>query len=149
MPIAPATNLIFAGVKKRWDERGLDAQVTGGIHQNEPPSGTAMPYAVAEGISDAPNGRTNLTRYRRVAFQISLLTATPEQGGDLAALVLAAFEDEPLEMGGADPTTDTGGLVELWAGPVRYLWNRDRTKLFTILEFMATAARPRGRSRNR
>lgn len=143
MPVAPTTNLIFAGVMKRWDEQGLDSRVTGGLSQNEAVSGTAMPYAVLEAVSDVPAGRSNVSAFRDVVFQITLVTATPEQGGELAAWVLEAIEGAPLEPGGADATSGGGKLIEVWSAAIRYLWNRERTKLYTVLEFGAKFARPR------
>ena len=139
---APSTNLIFAGVMKRWNDHGLDAYITGSLTQNEATSGTAMPYAVLEAVSDVPDGRSNRVKYRKVGFQITVVTATPEEGGDLAGRIMAAMEQGPLEPGGADAGA-SGNLIELWEGATRYLWNRDRTKLFTVLEFMANFARPR------
>lgn len=140
--LIPTTNLIFAGVMKRWNDHGLDSYITGSLTQNEAASGTAMPYAVLEAVSDVPDGRSNRVKYRKVGFQITVVTATPEEGGDLAGRIMAAMEQGPLEPGGADANA-SGNLIELWEGATRYLWNRDRTKLFTVLEFMANFARPR------
>ena len=137
MPLAPSTNLVFAGVKKKWDAENLDSVVSGGIHRDESPERKAKPYAVVDAVADVHSSRTNIGKYRIVLFSITLITNTPEQGGEMAGRIYEAFEDvDDLEIDGAR-------VVELVTGPVRYLWDKQQQVLKTILEFKALLARPR------
>ena len=137
MALAPSTNLVFAGVKKKWDSENLDSIVSGGSHRDESPERKAKPYAVVDAIADVHSSRTNIGKYRIVLFSITLITNTPEQGGEMAGSIYEAFEDvDDLEIDGAR-------VVELVTGPVRYLWDKQQQVLKTILEFKALLARPR------
>lgn len=71
----------------------LAAKVTGGLHLNDVPQGTAMPYMVIFVITDLPEDTFN-TYCERIRIQMSIFSGTrsSEEVSDIFELVKTCFD---------------------------------------------------------
>jgi uncharacterized protein DUF3168 len=132
-PLAPSTNLLFAGILKRWEQKAVDEVITGGIHEAEAPERTPRPYAVIDPVSEVPWHFTNAARYDEVVFQITVVTDFFEDGGVKASFITNALDFANLQLGlGA-------ALFQCRPGPSHYMRERQLHK--TVVEYKARVRR--------
>lgn len=125
---------VIDAIVTRWDGESLDDTVAGGLHLDEVPKGTSLPYAVLtdfgestrERASTATAGRAAHYRARQVQVRIHNNTG-PAALAVLADAVHAALEYAPLSLSGGsliycrlnanvfedDPDHENG---RMWAG---------------------------------
>jgi len=104
---------VISGVITRWSDQDMDDTVTGGLHLDEVPKGTSMPYAVITDLGESVHGRASGgeegygSHYMSRQFQLRLHANTgPVALAVMADTINSILEYAPLNLGGVAAGSD-------------------------------------------
>lgn len=131
---------VIDAIVTRWTAQSLDDTVTGGLHLDEAPKGTSLPYAMLTDLGESTRSRASAatagqaSHYRARQVQVLIVNNTgPAPLAVLADAVHAALEYAPLSLSGGtllycrlnsdvftdDPDHENG---RMWAGTYDILY---------------------------